>query len=181
MTVWCFLYKLFIYKSLYSKLWLHSFEVYLFMLLRLQLPSTFSSSCQEHAWEWRVSGWNHLKASARQKTHNSDFKHKCSKDIKGISSEMKIRPWAFPKRKNSFKYDGSAPVEKRSMWATFQEENISVFSTTWALLDDGNMTHRNRKTLPGYAISYVAVCACVHVYMHVYMHMCMYLYVCIYI
>lgn len=112
MTVWCFFYKLFIYKSLYSKLWLHSFEVYLFMLLRLQLPSTFSSSCQEHAWEWRVSGWNHLKASASQKTHNSDFKHKCSKDIKGISSEMKIRPWAFPKRKNSFKYDGSAPVEK---------------------------------------------------------------------
>lgn len=94
-----------------------------------------------------VSGWNHLKASASRKTHNSDFKHKCSKDIKGISSEMKIRPWAFPKRKNSFKYDGSASVEERYMWATLQEKNISVkLATTWALLDDGNVMHRNRKT-----------------------------------
>lgn len=179
MTVWCLFYKLFIYKSLYSKLWFHSFEVYLFMLPRLQLPSTFSSSCQEHAWEWRVSGWNHLKASASRKTHNSDFKHKCNKDIKGISNEMKICPWAFPKRKNSFKYDGSAPVaEIQSMWATLQEKNISVkLATLWALLDNGNVTHRNRKTLPGYAINYIAVCVC----MHVYMHMCMYLYVCIYI
>lgn len=151
---------------------------FFFKLLRLQLPSTFSSSCQEHAREWRVSGWNHLKASASPKSHNSDFKHKCSKDIKGISSEMKIRPWAFPKRKNYFKYDGSASVEERSVWATLQEKNISVtLAMIWALLDDGNVIHRNQKTLPGYAGNYIAERVC----MHVYMHTCMYLYVCIWI
>lgn len=83
--------------------------------------STFSSSCQEHAWEWRVSKWGHLVVSASTKTHNPDFIHKCSKDIKGFSTEMEICLWSFPKRKNYFKY-GSAFVEERSIWEELQEK-----------------------------------------------------------
>lgn len=52
-------------------------------------------------------------ASASTETHNSDSMHKCSKDIKGFSSDIKM-PMIFPKRKNYLKYGGPAFVEERS-------------------------------------------------------------------
>lgn len=159
---------------------LEGHDWFFFQAPKVSASRTLSSSCQEHAWEWRVSKWNHLKASASTKTPNSDFKHKCSKDIEGISSEMKIRLWAFPKRKNYLKYDGSASVELKSVWVKRQEKTISVkLALIWALLDDRNMMHtnqENKRLLPGYTINYIAVCVCMHVNQCVCTCMCVYKY-----